>query len=166
MESDAVTGSPELDKVQRLTPELLTEDGAEDLRAYLSEARDFLLYYKWCRGILEEYVGIFAGGVIGVFLFKIDPARPDVDGWIWVIVGDVPPTYLTCDRCPNPATALDGYIGAMTEWVEAASKGKSVAELIPVDVPATLANAELLRKRLSFLDTRVLSQYRKDLSRA
>jgi hypothetical protein len=166
MGSDAVTSSPDLDKVQRQTPELLTEDGAAELRTYLSEARDFLLYYSWCRGIHEEYVGIFVGGVIGVFLFKIDPARPDVDEWIWVIVGDVPPTYLTCDRCPNPATALDGYIGAMTEWVEAASNGESVAELIPVDVPATLANAELLRKRLSFLDTRILSQYRKDLARA
>lgn len=164
MESDAVVAHPDLNKVQRLSTELLAEDGALELRAYLSEARDFLLYYKWCREILDEYVGIFAGGIIGVFLFKIDPAQLDVDEWVWVIVGDVPSAYLTCDLCPNPATALDGYIGAMTEWVEAASKGESVAELIPVDVPATPENAELLRTRLAFLDSRILSQYKGDLS--
>jgi hypothetical protein len=58
---------------------------------------------------------------------------------------------------------LDGYIGAMSEWVDAASKGMSVAELIPVNVPATIENAELLRKRLDFLDQRVLVDYQEDL---
>jgi hypothetical protein len=43
-----------------------------------------------------------------------------------------------------PYEALDGYIGAMEEWVEAAWLGKSVADLIPVNVPANPANAEML----------------------
>ncbi|MFO0444160.1 MAG: hypothetical protein ACK50F_07775, partial [Betaproteobacteria bacterium] len=120
-------------------------------------------YYDWCKEILEEYVGLLAAGIVGIFLFRISPSRPDVDEWLWVIVGDLPPTYLTCDRCPNPATALDGYIGAMSEWVEAASKGESVAELIPVNVPATPDNAAMLRSRLDFLDQRVLGDYREDL---
>lgn len=156
---------PDLSKVERLTPELLEDEFGTEVREYLSEARSFLLYYNWCQSIQEEYVGIFVKGILGIFLFKIVPTRADVDEWIWVVVGDVPPAYLTCDQCPNPATALDGYIGAMSEWVDAASRGESVAEMIPVNVPATRENAELLRKRLAFLDERVLSDYRKDLSR-
>jgi hypothetical protein len=87
----------------------------------------------------------------------------EVDQWIWVIVGDLPPAYLTTDECPNPATALDGYIGAMLEWVDAAQKGKSVAELIPVNVPATKKHAKMLKTRLEFLDERILSEYQDDL---
>jgi hypothetical protein len=155
---------PDLSKVERLTPEKLMGDSAESVRQFLGEARGFLQFYKWCEEIREEYVGIFIDGVIGVFLFRITPSSVDVDEWIWVVVGDVPPAYLTCDQCPNPASALDGYIGAMREWVDAARKSKSVAELIPVDVPATPANAEMLSKRLSFLNDRVLSDYRQDLS--
>ncbi|WP_208636415.1 hypothetical protein [Mesorhizobium helmanticense] len=43
----------------------------------------------------------------------------------------------------------------MEEWVEAARQGKSVAELIPVNVPA---NAEMLDRRLKFLDEKVLPE--------
>lgn len=158
-----LSAAPDLRKVTRVTTELVASDSGVELVGYLREAREYLLYYEWCKDILDEYVGLFVDGIVGVFLFRIIPARPDVDEWLWVIVGDLPPAYLTCDGCPNPATALDGYIGAMSEWVEAASKGTSVAELIPVDVPATPDNAELLRKRLDFLDQRVLSDYQEDL---
>ncbi len=154
---------PDLRKVSRVTPEILADIGGVELSRYLRDATEYLLYYDWCKEILEEYVGLFVGGVLGVFLFRIAPARADVDDWLWVIVGDLPPAYLTCDQCPNPASALDGYIGAMSDWVEAASQGKSVAELIPVNVPATPENAELLRKRLKLLDERVLSDYQDDL---
>lgn len=112
---------------------------------------------------MNSYVGMFYPGIIGIFLFKFKPTRPDVDELVWVIVGDLPPTYLTCEDCPNPATALDAYIGAMSEWVEAAKKGKSVADLIPVNVPASPQYADLLGKRLAFLDSRILSQHQDDL---
>ena len=101
-------------------------------------------------------------GIIGIFLFQFVPNREDVDEWVWVIVGDLPPTYLTVDECPNPGAALDGYIGAMEEWVAAVEKGNSVAELIPVNVPATPENAIKLRSRLEFLDKKILSKYYED----
>lgn len=156
------TAGPDLSKVTRITTALLVEAGAE-IDSYLRDAKNYLSYYDWCKEIREEYVGLFVPGIVGVFLFRISPGRPEVDEWLWVIVGDLPPTYLTCDKCPNPATALDGYIGAMSEWVDAASSGMSVAELIPVDVPATPENADLLRKRLDYLDQRVLVDYQEDL---
>jgi hypothetical protein len=75
-------------------------------------------------------------------------------------VGDVPPAYIPGDDLKTPYDALDGYIGAMEEWVEAARQGKSVADLISVNVPANPANAEMLDRRLKFLDEKVLPDLR------
>ncbi|MER8486607.1 hypothetical protein [Mesorhizobium sp. M1322] len=62
------------------------------------------------------------------------------------------------DDLKTPYDALDGCIGAMEEWVAAARQGKSVADLIPVNVPANPANAEMLDRRLKFLDEKVLPE--------
>lgn len=146
-------------------PEYLVaqKENALELNEMYQEARAFLEFYDWCLEIKETFVGILYLGIVGVFLFRILPSRQNVDEWVWVIVGDLPPAYLTMDECPNPATALDGYIGAMQEWVDAAQKGKSIAELIPVNVPATKQNADMLKIRLDFLDKRVLCDYQEDL---
>lgn len=138
-------------------------DGQTDFDKMLGEARSELEFYDWCVDILESYVGIFFAGVVGVFLFKIKPSAEAIDEWLWVVAGDLPPIYLTCDDCPNAACALDSYIGAMEEWVRAAESGGSVADLIPVNVPATPENAAMLKSRLRMLDERVLSQYKEDL---
>lgn len=57
--------------------------------------------------------------------------------WIWVIVGDLPPAYITTENNANPACALDGYITEMKEWVEAVRMGKPTSERIPVNAPPT-----------------------------
>jgi len=159
-----IKASPDFSKVVEWSKYLAAQhEDVEEMRSLYEEAREFLEFYDWCREIQESYVGILHPGIVAVFLFRIVPNRKDVDEWIWVIVGDLPSAYLTVDECPNPATALDGYIGAMAEWVDAAQKGKSVADLIPVNVPATKENANMLKTRLDFLDERILSQYRDDL---
>lgn len=127
------------------------------------EARQFVEYFRWCAEVLEEYVGMIYPGIVAVFLFRIRPAREGVDDWVWVVVGDLPPAYITCEDAPNPATALDAYIGAMQEWVDAASSGASTDTLIPVNVEATKENADRLRVRLKFLDEHILSGYKEDL---
>lgn len=65
---------------------------------------------------------------------RIEPTRKDVDEWIWVIVGDLSPAYITCEESPNPVTTLDACIGAMQEWGEAAEQGAPTDHLIPVNV--------------------------------
>ena len=87
-------------------------------------ARRYLESRSWCGKIEREYVGIIRVGIIGVFLFEIEPTRHDVDAWVWVIVGDLPSAYITVDQCPTAAAALDGYMGAMEEWVAAAESGR------------------------------------------
>jgi len=148
---------PDLDSVTRLpSPSISTGD--DDLDAFRAEARQYLEFYTWVLSIKDEYFGYGAEGIIYIFLFEIEPGRPEINRWTWVIVGDVPPTYIPADDARTPFEALDGYIGALEEWVEAARKGKSVAKLIPVNVDANPANAEMLAGRLKFLDERILPE--------
>ena len=136
---------------------------ANDIQELHARATDYLSKFGWCRRILEHYVGFIYPGIVAVFLFKIEPSRASVDDWVWVVVGDLPPAYITCEASPNPATALDSYIGAMEEWVAAAEVGAPTDGLIPVNVPATPENAAMLKSRLQFLDKEILSGYSEDL---
>ncbi|MER9527313.1 MULTISPECIES: hypothetical protein [unclassified Mesorhizobium] len=153
------TAKPDLSSVMRLPPaDISTAD--DDLDAARIEARQYLEFYTWVLSIKGEYFGYGAEGIIYIFLFEIEP-RPDVNQWIWVIVGDVPPTYIPADDARTPFEALDGYIGALEDWVEAARQGKSVAKLIPVNVDANPANAEMLAGRLKFLDEKILPELKR-----
>jgi len=131
-------------------------DDAEDtalLQASYLEAKDYLLSQKWCLGIGEMYFGAGLGDVVAVFLVAIDPVPTDVDEWLWVVVGDLPPAYLVLDDCPTPIEAVQTYISLMQDWVDLARDGVSSVDVIPVVVPATPENAELLQVRLDFLSS-------------
>ena len=141
------------------------EDVQETQRFHtmLEEARQYVQSFSWCVRIDEEYFGLGVGGIVAVFLFRIRPTQAQVDEWMWVIVGDLPSAYITTDIAPNPASALDGYIGAMEEWVDAVKHDRPVAQLIPVNVPASLEMATKLEHRLSFLNREILPRYAEDL---
>lgn len=133
------------------------------LKLMATEAEQFLESFKWHRGILDGYFGLGVGGVAAVFLFHIKPADTVVDDYVWIVVGDIPPLYVTIEDAPNPACALDAYIGAMEEWADAALAGRSVLNLVPVDAEPSQENGAALKKRLDFLDKEILSAYRDDL---
>ncbi len=141
-----------------------SEEETESLNNYLREAEEEINFYTWHNGIANSYFGMGVGGIFAVFLFEVIPNREDIDKFVWVIVGDLTPAYITCEDAPNPACAFDGYIGAMEEWVEAAKFGKSVENLIPVNVPATPEYGAQLENRLRFLNERILINYKDDLS--
>ena len=140
------------------------EEETAGLLEMFVEAKNYLQTFPWVREVKAAYLGIGVAKIVGIFLFEIVPSREDVDDRVWVIVGDLPPAYITAEDSPNPAAALDAYIGAMEQWVEAAKAGRSVKNLIPVNVPPTLENAARLESRLSFLDREILSKYPDDLA--
>ena len=137
-------------------------DCYERASKYISELR-------WITGVENVYVGLHFDGMFCVFLFEtslnVDKKFPD-DEFIWIVVGDLPIAYITSEVSPNPACALDSYVGAMFEWVEAVETGASVSDLIPVNVPPTTEYAAMLRTRLELINDLVLSQdkFKKDLS--
>lgn len=136
----------------------------EEILAVCDEAAEFLKGFSWCGRIEERFVGLGVPGLVGVFLFRFEPAGSDVDPWVWVIAGDLPPAYITTENAPNPACALDGYIGAMQSWVRAVREGRSVENEIPVGAPPTPPYADALESRLTILDRDVLPRYRADLA--
>lgn len=138
------------------------EDEAQtrELRALFAEAEQYLLSFKWCSGIRESYAGLILPGVVGVFLFRIRPAKPGVDEWIWVVVGDLPPAYLTAELSYSVVEALEAYVAEMQAWVDAVRKGDSVERLIPVNVAPTLEFADMLDTRLRLLREDVINELR------
>lgn len=144
---------------------LLGEDEEDTalLKEMFGEAERYILNFTWCDKILDKYFGIGIGGVVAVFLFRILSSQEDVDEFVWVIVGDIPPLYITVENASNPACALDGYIGAMEGWIDAVSNGKSLDNLPPVNASPIPENAEKLKKRLQFIDKEILSYYQNDL---
>jgi hypothetical protein len=146
--------SPDLNSVKLLAPD--DRRWTVEFRDARSKARRYLESHNWVSAIKGEYLGYRLDGVIYVFLFEFLPAEPNVPSWTWVIVGDVPSAYISCHHAKTPYVALDGYIGAMEEWVEAAREGNSVEDIIPVNVPATPTYAAMLGSRLKFLDEHIL----------
>jgi|ERR1700690_6466 len=122
----------------------------------LEEATRFLSKFKWCTKVVRRFFGFGAGGVVTVFLFEIVPSSPDVDPFLWVVAGDIPPAYLVTDDAPTPRQALGAYVEEMSTWVAAVREGRSVEDLIPVNVDATKENAESLAKRLEFISQELL----------
>jgi len=123
----------------------------QQLRKMATDAKAFLLSFKWCKSVQECWFGWGIGKVCAVLLFRIKPAAKNVDDWLWVIVGDLPPAYLVLDGIPNPREALETYIELMQEWVDVVRRGGPVEDCIPVNAPATRDNAKALANRLDFM---------------
>lgn len=132
------------------------------LRKTADDAREYLRQLPWCKEIISSYFGIGVGGVFVVCLFKITPARPNIEEWIWVIEGDLPSAYLGYSIAQNPAAALDTYIGGAMDWVVAVRKRESVDDLMPVNVPPTPEWADQLESRMKFLFEEILLKYYRD----
>jgi hypothetical protein len=132
------------------------DEETERLRNMEAKARDFLIHFDWCSGIREFYFGDGIGDVFAVFLALISPARPSVDEYLWIVVGDMPSVYLVTDNCHNPKEALNGYIWEMRKWVALAKQGQTSRDVISVNAPATPEWAETLESRLNALEQKII----------
>lgn len=134
--------------------EAMAGDDEQDtalLRSMLRDAEAYLLSHSWCSAAECRYFAGGVGGILAIFLFRVDSPRPDVAAWIWAIVGDVPPAYLPLEDASTPAAVFHLYIDAMSRWVELARgemTGSPEDGIPPVDVPATPEWAERLSTRL------------------
>lgn len=127
-----------------------------DVRALAARAEAYVEGFGWCAGVRGSALGFALGGTLGVFRVELVPAGPGVDAAVWVVVGDLPPAYLACDDGDGWQDALRGYVAEMRRWVAAVHDGESTAALVPVDAPPTVLYADLLARRLDFLQQRLV----------
>lgn len=128
-----------------------TEQDVRLLQGMAEESKRYLLAFHWCKTIQQGWFGWGVGGIVAVFLFEIDPATPNIDKLLWVVVGDLPPAYMVIDDLPTPLDALRTYVDLMEEWIAAVRDGKSTEECIPVNRAPTRESADALEARLNFL---------------
>ena len=140
------------------------DEETDQLRALYENAKVFIESFKWYGKIRNVYFGLGVADVIGVFLFELAPVSEDVDRFLWVIIGDVPPAYIVIDNAPNPACALKIYVAEMNGWADAVNAGKSIDQNIPVSGAPTKKNAASLKKRLAFIEREILQYYKGDLT--
>jgi len=138
--------------------ERLDDDADEDrgLHELLAQARSYVGDHTWCSEVLDSYFGDGFVPYFAVALVRIRPAQPEVDEWLWVIIGDVPPLYLVTDDAPTADDAVRIYIELRDEWVDAVRCGKAMDALAPVNVPPTQEWADELDSRLRLLERRML----------
>lgn len=129
------------------------------LRLMAQDAQDYLKSFSWCRGIREGYYGGGYGGVVAVFLFRINPAAPEVDEWLWVVVGDLPPAYLVTDVSKTPSQALASYVREMSKWIELIKRGRRSDDVIAVNMEATWENAAGLEEKLGIISGAIVPAF-------
>jgi len=134
--------------------DLLPEEPGTD--SLLSLMNALLGEFSWAKQTGNVWVAESIPGVFGLFLVELDTVSADVDRYVWVAVGDIPPAYLSTQHCASPKEALKGYLAEMSAWVKAVENGDSVDDLIPVNAAPTKENADALKSRLSFLESRIL----------
>jgi len=93
-----VTPSSPVDFTQLVSEhEILGEDEEEtlQLRRLLSDARHFVGEFPWCESVREAFLGFGIDGLVGVVLVRIQPGSDGIDEWLWIVVGDLPPSCVS-----------------------------------------------------------------------
>jgi hypothetical protein len=150
--ADRIQFVPNLVPVSQMTGD--DDRDIELLRRMSEGAVVYLTSHAWCSAASCEYFGGGIGGIFAVFLCKVDSPSPEVDSWIWAIMGDLPAAYLPLEDAPSPRDVFREYVRGMTKWVELAKQGKTGDEeddIPPVDLPSTPDWADKIEAKLHLL---------------
>lgn len=134
-------------------------DDAEDTTLLIEMAKEgerYLRSFAWCRHIKQgRFVDGF-GGIIALLLFQVTIRNVPEDEWVWVFNGDIPSAYLEAEPFRTPKAALQRYLNGLEEWIAAAEAGKSLDDLIPLDVDPNPDIIQLLKPRIETLRREIL----------
>ncbi len=117
------------------------------LQEMAATAEDFIRSEPWCLQLTRGRFVAGVGGIVALFLFEARIAKVPASEWVWVIVGDIPSSYLSFKGFESPYDALERYIKGLEEWADAVTAGQPLELLIPLRAEPSCENAESLRPR-------------------
>jgi hypothetical protein len=127
------------------------------LRKMAEEAERYVRSFAWCLQVKEGFWADGIGGVVAIFLFRVDISKIGGDRWTWVFIGDLPSAYLEMDPdYRSPRDALARYIEGVEEWISAARSDLSLSALIPIESPTDTHTLNALSKRADTLREQIL----------
>ncbi len=142
----------ELTKILENVNTLSKEDEKDtEICQLLVESENYLLSHPWCERIEGGWLAISWGNILCVFLHKIISKNQEVDDYVWMVVGDIPPAYIDIESAKDPLEVLECYVGIMSDWVECVELGNSIEDCYPIEVPETKEYASMLKARLKFI---------------
>jgi hypothetical protein len=150
--TNAIVPVPDVVPVERMKGD--DDEDTALLKEMFEQAKNYILSFSWCESIASSFFACGVGKIFAIFLFQISPARPDVDHWMWIVVGDIPPAYIPLEDCRTSREVFDTYIDGMKRWVQIVREGRDATpedRVPPVNVPATPEWAESLDGRLRSL---------------
>ena len=113
-------------------------------------ALHYLESFKWFPGASAITWGTGVPGCFAVFHVRLVRAVKQ-DTELWVVVGDVPSSYLVINDGDDAIDALRIYCDLMEDWCEAVSEGRNLDEVFPVNAEPSPDNVALLRGRMAFI---------------
>lgn len=132
-------------------------DEAKMLAAMKIDADEFVKSHSWAKQVKNVYFANGVGGIYAIWLYEFCEPIDNIDTFLWIIVGDIPPAYLVTEQLKDFRAALRCYIDLMRDWIKAVVEGLDLESRIPVSAEPTLENAVSLETRLNFLERNVLS---------
>jgi len=121
-----------------------------------NEAESFLQGHKWCKTIKNKWFVEGWENLVMIFYFEIIPNSKNVDDFVWVIVGDLPPAYIDIESASNPLEVIETYTDIMSDWVECVKNGLSIENCYPINVPPQKDYAEMLEIRIKLIRENIL----------
>jgi len=136
---------------------LSTLENIREVITLSEEAQRYLNAMPWCRTIIDGWLSKAWGYILGVFYFHFTPSSPGLPDIVWIIVGDIPPAYLSVDYGSSAEEVVAGYVSEMQEWIDRVMNDLPIDEtVIPVNVPAEKCWAEKLQTRLNLIRIHIL----------
>lgn len=131
--------------------EELYYDGDIKLEEYCNQGRNYIKRHIWCERVNNAWLAYHLEGIFAINIFEVSSSNPNVDKYIWVLTGDLPPAYIDIESASYPLEVLSAYTEIMQDWVDTVRNNGNVEECYPIEVEANLKHADMLEYRLNFL---------------
>ena len=131
--------------------EALDHQGDIKLEEFCNQGKNYIERYTWCEGVNNAWLAYYLEGIFAINIFEVSSSNPNVDKYIWILTGDLPPAYIDIESASFPLEVLSAYIEIMQDWVDTVKADGNVEECYPVEVEANLDHAEMLDYRLKLL---------------
>ena len=136
------------------------EEDTALLKQMAERSSRYVKSHSWCVALKEGFLATGIGGIIALFLFRVQIRGLSGERWLWVFMGgDVPSAYLEVGKFTTPRLAFEKYIAGLKEWADAVEQGLPVRDLIPLEISPTLENVSRVRQTVGSLLAIVLPNF-------